>query len=243
MGVKEAIDWQTGERPPSSLQRLLELSKMLPMIGRMLFHAFSVERKVAAFQTMVDSTCAEFEEKELGNLSMTELIDNYHDLRQRLLWNWKAPIVNDFLTASFFGVLRKIISKYGMDESGALQNELLCGNGDIISTEPAKSIIRMAATVRSNEELLALFEHRSDQDLCHLLLDNNQRDVLSSQIKQYLDLYGYRCVQELKLEQPTLKDDPVPLISTIRSYLKRPDLSLEALESSGERLLIFSQVI
>ncbi|MFB0519893.1 MAG: PEP/pyruvate-binding domain-containing protein [Desulfatiglandales bacterium] len=228
MGVREAIDWQDRVRHSSRIQRLLELPGLVVIGMRMLYHTLTLERRVTAFQVMVNTVCGEYEHKEPYDLEMTDLVMSYYDLRRRLLWHWQVPIANDFLTALFFGVLRKLITRYRLDESDTLQNDLLCGEGGMLSTELAKSIIRMAATIRENRNLLALVERTSDRDLCQLLLDESEHGALAVQFREYLNRYGYRCVGELKLEEPSLKDDPTPLVASIRSYLPRQELRVEA---------------
>lgn len=231
MGVREAIDWPGGASHHTRLQRLLELPRLGLIVMRLLYQTLTVERRITAFQAMVDAVCGEYEGKDFSGMEMPDLVAGYYDLRRRLLWHWQAPIVNDFLTALFFGVLRKLIARYRLDESGTLQNDLLCGEGGMLSTEPAKSIIRMAATIREDSDLLALFQRTPDRDLCQLLLEGSEHRALAAQFREHLDRYGYRCLYELKLEEPSLKDDPTPLLASIRSYLPRQDLDLEALET------------
>jgi pyruvate,water dikinase len=67
---------------------------------------------------------------------------------------------------------------------------------------------------------------------------------LADPIREYLDRFSHRCVQELKLEQPSLRDDPLPLFADIRAYIARPDVDFErslerdhlARVAAGERL-------
>ena len=42
-------------------------------------------------------------------------------------------------------------------------------------------------------------------------------------IARYLDLYGFRCVNELKLEELSLKDRPAFLYQILRNYLAAED--------------------
>ena len=60
------------------------------------------------------------------------------DVEERLLSRWQAPIVNDTRCMVFFGGLKQLTEKWiPADQKGAtLQNDLLCGQGDVESTEP-----------------------------------------------------------------------------------------------------------
>ena len=82
-----------------------------------------------------------------------ELKSLYHEMEDALLWNWKAPIINDFYVMIYYGLLKKLCEKWARDESGALQNELICGEGGVESAEPAKMLLRMAGVAASHPEL------------------------------------------------------------------------------------------
>ena len=54
-----------------------------------------------------------------------------------MLKRWKAPIINDYLCMLFFGLLKKLTGEWVADAKTAesLQNDLLCGEGGLDSTE------------------------------------------------------------------------------------------------------------
>ncbi|MEM7699682.1 MAG: PEP-utilizing enzyme, partial [Verrucomicrobiota bacterium] len=109
-------------------------------------------------------------------------------LEEQLLKKWDAPLINDFLAMIAFGVLRKLCAKWADD---ADPNALVAGAGDeIISLEPARRIQAMA-------QLAA------------------ERKSYRSEWEQYLEKFGDRCLEELKLESPTLHDDDTPLLAAV----------------------------
>src|SRR3972149_1876608 len=168
----------------------------------------------------------EYERQRLPELEMSDLAPGYYDLRRRLLWRWQAPIANDFLTALFFGVLRRLITCYGLDGPG-MPGDLLCGEAGLLSTGPAGSVMRMAATIREDKSLLGLFERTPDGDPCQCPPDEPNHGPLAVQFRGHLKTYGHRCDHELKLEEPSLRDEPASLLAIIRSYLPRRELDLD----------------
>ena len=74
-----------------------------------------------------------------------ELAALYREMEEKLLWEWKAPIINDFFVMIFYGTLKKLCVSWCGDESGSLQNDLICGEGGIESTEPTKMLLALAA--------------------------------------------------------------------------------------------------
>ena len=123
------------------------------------------------------------------------------------------PCVNDFFAMVFYGVLRRLATRWCHDEDGTLQNALIVGQGDIVSAEPARLVREMARLALRLEE-----EHPG---LVGLLCEGSPRAIreraprLAREVDRYLDRFGDRCLEELKLESATLRDDPRPLWRSI----------------------------
>ena len=52
---------------------------------------------------------------------------------QDVLGHWEVPIYNDTYVMLFFGLVKKLVSRYltdSPDKASALQNDLLCGQGE-----------------------------------------------------------------------------------------------------------------
>jgi phosphohistidine swiveling domain-containing protein len=129
--------------------------------------------------------------------------------------------VNDFLTMVFHGVLRRLVAKYDLEADGNLANDLLCGDGLIRSVEPARAVMGLAETVRSDRGLTALFARSSNRALAHLFADGAGHSEFEAKLEEYLAAYGSRCTQELKLEIPSVRDDPASLFAAVRAYVDR----------------------
>jgi pyruvate,water dikinase len=232
MGVKEALDYDADKRSRSWWAKyFVELPNLLRVFYRLLSHLRRSEKLVAEFQSRFRATLEEYRQRDFESLEVPELLEMYDDLKRKLLWNWKAPIINDFFAMIFYGVLRKLCLSWVNDEAGTLQNDLLCGEGGVESTEPTKAIMKLALEVRSNSKLKEFFEQTpSDQVLACLRSEIEFANFLEK-IEKYLELYGSRCMNELKLEEKTLRDDPSFLFTMILNYLHRPDLNIEAMEA------------
>ena len=119
----------------------------------------------------------------------------------------------------FYGVLGKLCTKWLDDKNGTLQNELLQDSGDIISARPPRLIKEMAELVRPTPALAQLL---ADQKITLSKKLNAIRDfpALQEKLTTYFDEFGDRCLEELKLESPTLVDAP-PLLSSIGGFALR----------------------
>jgi phosphohistidine swiveling domain-containing protein len=179
-----------------------------------------LRKQIADFQIRLDTALAA-PPVPIPQMTGEELVAHYRDLERQLLKRWDAPLVNDFFAMIFYGVLRSLCVKWLGDTGGTLQNELLLDGGDIISAEPPRRILKMgalAATHAGLGELLADPEIIANKKLAAI----RKSPELATAFESYLSDFGDRCLEELKLESPTVRDDPSSLLISIGSMALRP---------------------
>lgn len=182
-----------------------------------------LRKQIARFQIRLDTALAA-PPVPIPKMSGEELVGHYRDLERQLLKKWDAPLVNDFFAMIFYGVLRSLCVKWLGDTGGTLQNELLLDGGDIISAEPPRRIMKMAALAAPHPglgEILADPEIPVHKKLAAL----KKSTGLAAAFESYLTDFGDRCLEELKLESPTVRDDPSSLLISIGAMAQRPVLA------------------
>ena len=216
MGVSEVADPVASE----SGGRLRALPALVRSVVGLVWRAGRLDRDVQAFT-------ARFEEamrahpRDLSDTPPMALLDVYADLERRLLWAWSTPIVNDFFVMIFHGLLRSLCTKWvpGGEE---LHNSLLAGEGGLLSAAPAVDGLKLAGRIRERTEWRVLFE--SDLSDEKVYVASAEVPSLRQALDEYLDAWGDRCADELKLEVPTLRHRPGLLIGTLRAYLAGPTI-------------------
>ncbi|MDQ3994135.1 MAG: PEP-utilizing enzyme [Actinomycetota bacterium] len=229
MGVGATLEW------PAKRGRVREAIGVAGLVVRAVYLALTLERRVAAFERLIEETCREHDRADVRELDLSQLVRRYDRLKDRLFGSWQAPIVNDFLTMVFHGVLRRLIEKHELESDGNLGNDLLRGDGRIRSVEPARAVMRLAEIVRADAEVSALFARSSDRELTHLCSDEALSPEFKAELDQYLAAYGSSCTQELKLEVPSVRDDPASLFAAVRAYLDRERSAWQPEGGSRER--------
>jgi len=115
-------------------------------------------------------------------------------------------------------VLTKLCKKYCDDQDGTLQNDLVGGSGQVISAEPARRVAAMARLIEKNKDAVTLFRNASPAAIEQYIGSHTQ---LNSLYTAYLEKFGERCLDELKLESATLHDEPLPLLRAIGHFAGR----------------------
>lgn len=215
MGVKERFELK--DLPKRS--KFSERIRVLNMVRIMLKNLRQLPKMSRNFQSDFNLKMVEYEAIDLNQKSAFELMELYVDFEQTLLKKWKAPLVNDFYAMVYFGVLQKLTTKYKLDDSGNLHNDLLCGSEDIISVEPMHRCLKIAKLIKDDSKSHTLFTSLSPLEI------NKRKSELTNEIQQEIDAYltkfGNRCVGELKLETITYNDNPAAFLKIVQSYVKQ----------------------
>jgi len=160
-----------------------------------------------SFRRSLIKTC------DLSELTLFELAQYYRELECKLLKKWDAPVINDFFSMIFYGMLKNTSQKWCNIKDENKFNGLLRNTGDIISAEPAQLVRAIAETARADAKLVESLVY----DDVFTIQKRLYGDV-KTKIDEYLDKFGNRCINELKLESETLFDDPLSLYRAIGNY-------------------------
>jgi len=238
-GLRESLVADLGHA--TFRDRLKDSFQLSVTIGGLITNYFLLPRRIKCFYQRLDSALAPVQ-PILENQRMDELVARYRDLERRLLTRWDAPLINDFFAMTFFGVLRRLSEKWCGGGDGNLQNDLLCGDGGMVSAEPAKRIQEMARIAEADQDFVTLL---CDGPLELILQRMKGLPSFKTCYQDYLQKFGDRSLEELKLESPTLYDDPLILLRSVGQLARaiqsseRPPLStVEAeIRSRAERRL------
>jgi pyruvate,water dikinase len=219
MGVKTGLPDEVAAALAAAgrLERLRDGWYFLRSVAALAVNHFTLGRRIRRFYRRLDDALGTTR-PDLSGLRADELAAYYRDLDRRLLPNWDAPLVNDFLAMIFFGLLRRLAQKWCGDADGALANDLVGGAGGMISAEPAARVRQLAEIARATPGLPEMLASGEPADArCAVEKAPALRDAVAA----YIERFGDRCMEELKLESLTLHDDPLPLLRCIGQIAHR----------------------
>lgn len=230
MGLRERFDPEDQVSAPTGWGRkwLVEFPKLLRLALRMIARFSRLDRTVARFQARFMTLYQQWEAMDFDRMPPHRLMDVYRDMQQKLLWNWQAPIINDFYVMIHYGALRAICRRWCGDESQSLQNDLICGNGDIESTEPTRMLMKLALRIRRDPAMVALFQESDHKELARRVPVDPACAEIAAEVQTYLKRYGFRCINELKLEEPSLRETPEFVYQILQNYLQVDESLLDA---------------
>lgn len=175
----------------------------------------------------------EARKKDYKKISLSDQLAEYQRLEDQFLKRWQAPIINDYLCMIFFGLIKRLTEKWiaSGDAGASLQNDLLCGQGDLESTEPTKTLMKIANKIDNGDKAeREWFLSGSPQAIWDQMSRGGKMPEATRLVYDFLDKYGFRCINELKLEEPDMHDDPSFAINSLQSYVKSKSYSIEKME-------------
>jgi len=225
MGVKEPMPAELVaelERAGAA-ERFADGMLVARLVWRLLRNLVTLGVRRRRFYQRLDAALAD-STATLAQQRLDELAAYYRKLEGQLLTRWDAPIINDFFAMIFYGVLRRLAQTWCADADGTLQNDLLCGEGGMISSEPAQRVKALARLAAAEPALAKLLLEASPATI-HAALP--AYPAFDEAYRSYLAAFGDRCLEELKLESATLHDDPTTLLRSIGHLAMRAPTAAE----------------
>ncbi len=213
LGLREDVREEALEkiecRPNDS--KIHRLWNMVKVVASALANHLTIERRIARFNERVEQAL-NLPPAAIEDLRTDELVVQWHALADSLLKKWDAPLVNDYFAMFFHGALERLVERWFPERDRGLANSLLQGEGNIISVEPARRMLEMADLAKTRPGWSDLLRQAPRHVVERSMLGFPKFQKL---YRDYLTEFGDRCLEELKLESPTLNDDPLPLLRSI----------------------------
>jgi len=227
MGVSQALNTEIADRiqPHPSWNSLLgRWRKFITGINFLIYH-FRIQTIVDQFLKKFHQDYDYYRHMNFSQQRGDQLLQTYLEIERKMLGQWKAPIINDFLCMVHFGLLRKLTKSWLAELDGNIQNDLMAGEGGLESAEPTKVALKLAFTAQQDPELELILIETEPNLLLEKLNQSRFIDFYKS-VQAYLDRFGFRCMSEMKLEEIDLISDPSYLFVILKNYLKKGKVQL-----------------
>jgi phosphohistidine swiveling domain-containing protein len=224
MGLQNIVDVEAEKEVGFFRKYFVELPSLIKLILKTASNFLGIEEKVKRFNDNFEENYQEWKDLDFSKQTPYQNMLTYQTMEKNLLWNWDVPIINDFYVMVYYGLLKNLCIKWCGDESGSLQNDLICGDGNIDSTKPTRLLLEIAEIVRADKKLHDFFMENSPKALSLKIPLMDEFQSINEKVDYYLEEYGFRCINELKLEEPSLHETPEFIYQCIKNYLEMDNL-------------------
>jgi phosphohistidine swiveling domain-containing protein len=202
---------------------LLLAAKALSIPHRMLADTARLDGEAAAFRARVAEVLDPVAEADLSGWDVDALRAAFDRIDREVQMRSHAPALNDHLLQYWMGVLGGLVAGWLPGEPPTLTNELLAGDGGIVSTEPVRELAALGARAREDDAVRTLLAGEPDDAAAWRRLTGDPAlAAWGEALSAYLARYGDRCDEELKLEALTFAEDPGPIVQALRRAVAAP---------------------
>lgn len=237
MGTSHSLEAEVAERirPPAFGSTIAGRIRKAITGLKFFYYHLVIQRMVDRFLKYFHAVYDDFRHRDYSRLPANTIYAAYQELESRLLFDWHAPIVNDYLCMVYFGLLKKLSGLWLGDDANAIRNDLLCGVGSLESAEPTRELMSMAKAAHESPDLERLILETPAHSCLEALNQSPFRQFFE-RVQRYIDRYGYRCMSEMKLEQKDLHQDPTFLFVVLKNYLRSGQFGSEERDARDQAL-------
>ncbi|MEL6538293.1 MAG: PEP/pyruvate-binding domain-containing protein, partial [Bacteroidota bacterium] len=145
---------------------------------------------------------------------------HYEQHTQELFRYWYVTIVNDFLAFKAFDALCWAVRKALPLGPDSLPNDLIAHQEWVESEEAVLAMLRLKEQVLASAALQKLFEEEKPETILVRLQSEKQwQEGFFPKLCAYIDRFGDRNLAELKLENPSFRQEPTLCIQLLQQQL------------------------
>jgi pyruvate,water dikinase len=227
-----------GPLPPD----LLLAARAFEVPGHMLRSTARLADELDAFRARVREVLDPLAAADFRAATPDELRGHYERLDRGLLSHWRGPMRNDSLVPFWTGLLRHMVGSWlPGTPPGALANQLVAGGSDLVSAQPVRLLAALAGRVRGDARLHALLAgDATGREVWEALHADPEFAEVAGGLREFLERFGDRCPDELKLEAASYADSPEALVQALRACAaagQAPARSGEELRAQAEALV------
>jgi phosphohistidine swiveling domain-containing protein len=190
---------------------------------RFAWYFATLHRLVGDFVDHFYRVYDEFESVDYGERRADELYSMFKDMERRLLVRWGRMIVLEASIGLAFGALHLLTQRWLPAAPDWLLYEAVKTSPDLESMQPLRRLDEIAAAIVADDELHGRVSGLPSDRLETVLRGSDRRVDLGvvARIDAYLEEFGDRNANELKLEEPDLREDPAVFFALLKSAVGR----------------------
>ena len=164
----------------------------------------------------------EFEALDLDSMTGADAYAAYRRVDDDLVRRWGPLMVLDAILLTLTGSMF-LLTKAFLPKAPEWFLYAVVGPGaDVESAEPAQAMADLARAAADDPAVREILTTTAP-DQASAALATAGHDTFLARVDEYLDRYGYRSLDELKLEVPDLREDPTSVYVMLRSAMARGD--------------------
>ncbi|BEG75473.1 PEP/pyruvate-binding domain-containing protein [Achromobacter xylosoxidans] len=186
--------------------------------ARISLNLLSLPARMATVRRRFENFRRETQTMRIETMSASELVQLYDRMQAQLASRWGAALLNDYYAFNFFMWLERLLKKWRLDSNGEVLSELMRSGDNLASMAPVQALRELARELNTLPRLRELIES-SDFKAFEAALSTPDHRQFGDRLAGYINEFGDRRFDELKLESPTLGENPTSVYSLLRNLI------------------------
>jgi hypothetical protein len=223
IGAQESIsdEAKAGLEPLAATGPAMRKWVYARMAWRSLVYFFAIEGSVNRFLRDFGRLHGAYDAIDYTALPVGEIHRIFMDLRHRFIAQFGRMIVLEQMISLSVGVLGLLTKRWLPDAPAGFFLDMVRPESALESLEPVERLTELADLVDRDADLAQLVRATSPDAMAAMLAASSlpSAAVLATRIEAYVADFGYRCVNEMKLEEPDIREDPAVFFTMLKSNL------------------------
>lgn len=234
LGVSENLDEGTANSlSPFSAFGTLRGRRIRVVVGATFLMKFLRSRRIARrFTAHFQRVFSGLEQRSYEGRSADEVYRAFRWMERALLDRWGAMMLLETVIGLSFGVLYGLTKRWIPDAPEWLFWSVANPGEAAASVEPARRMVELAELAREDAGIERIVTTSVPAAVPAALAAAGKEGFLR-EVGSYIRAFGYRSLNELKLEEPDLREDPAAFYAMLRDTL-RTTAARSATRGSGD---------
>jgi pyruvate,water dikinase len=235
MGVEESLSEEIAKdvRPLPHRSRATERCVRLVVSTVFAWRFFRSGRDVRRFVKRFNESFAHLDALDYEGMSAEELYEQMLALDRELLPTWGPLVALEAIILTALGFLFGLTQRWLPDAPRWFYWNVGKPSKGVESAEPARAMVRLTEMVLADPDLERVVREAEPEAAHERLVADGKHDFLVA-ADDYIARFGYRSVDELKLEEPSMRDDIAVFFRLLRGSLSSPSLQADGAEGSQD---------
>ena len=194
--------------------RLPQAAELLRIAAQTTWQFLFLGCRVHSFERTADRFAARVRPECLDGRTLAALAGDLHEFLDVRCHRWKNASLADTAAMVLYALLKRTLAGEG---SSTLHNRLLRGLPGVPSSIQPLQLWALSRIIRSDGSLRRLFAGEAT-DILRAIRHDRRFASFRRDLDQFLADWGFRSSAELMLTEPTLQEDPRPVIELLKGY-------------------------
>lgn len=203
----------------SAITVKISRSTRLKIMGRIIKSFIQAPRSMKQLDSDFEAISEYFNQTYTREASFEELHQLFEQIKRQVLEQWDVTLINDLYAFVYTGLLKKVCPPEEVQEE-------IAGIEQIESMKPVFELNKIIYTIQ--EEQHSDYRKIIESISSELAADFIETDLhpITQDIRRFIQQFGDRAPEELKLETATFRSHPFSLIQLIQQQLELPQTAM-----------------